>query len=72
MAGIEGSVALVTGVTFAQFVGGIALGRAEVPDDVAGPVSYLASPDGRFIGLPHAVHASLRTCPAGRGFATMA
>jgi meso-butanediol dehydrogenase/(S,S)-butanediol dehydrogenase/diacetyl reductase len=32
------------GATFEQFVGTIALGRAETPDDVAGFVSYLAGP----------------------------
>ena len=37
------------GATYAQFVGGIALGRAEVPEDVAGLVSYLAGPDGRYM-----------------------
>jgi len=37
------------GATYARFVGGIALGRAEVPDDVAGLVSYLAGPDGRYM-----------------------
>ena len=37
------------GATFAEFVGTIALGRAENPDDVAGFVSYLASPEGRYM-----------------------
>jgi meso-butanediol dehydrogenase / (S,S)-butanediol dehydrogenase / diacetyl reductase len=37
------------GATFAQFVGTIALGRAENPDDVAGFVSHLASPEGRYL-----------------------
>jgi meso-butanediol dehydrogenase / (S,S)-butanediol dehydrogenase / diacetyl reductase len=37
------------GATFEQFVGTIALGRAETPDDVAGFVSYLAGPDGRYM-----------------------
>jgi meso-butanediol dehydrogenase / (S,S)-butanediol dehydrogenase / diacetyl reductase len=37
------------GATFDQFVGTIALGRAETPDDVAGFVSYLAGPDGRYM-----------------------
>jgi meso-butanediol dehydrogenase / (S,S)-butanediol dehydrogenase / diacetyl reductase len=37
------------GATFEQFVGRIALGRAETPDDVAGFVSYLAGPDGRYM-----------------------
>ena len=32
------------GETYDKFVGGIALGRAETPDDVAGFVSYLAGP----------------------------
>ena len=37
------------GETYDKFVGGIALGRAEVPEDVAGLVSYLAGPDGRYM-----------------------
>jgi meso-butanediol dehydrogenase/(S,S)-butanediol dehydrogenase/diacetyl reductase len=37
------------GATYAQYVDGIALGRAETPDDVAGFVSYLASQDGRYM-----------------------
>ena len=37
------------GATYKQYVGGIALGRAEVPEDVAGLVSYLAGPDGRYM-----------------------
>ena len=51
------------GETYDKFVGGIALGRAETPDDVAGFVSYLAGarrrlhdrpvrPDRRWPGLP--------------------
>ena len=34
-----------TGARYKKFVAGIALGRAETPDDMAGLVSYLAGPD---------------------------
>ena len=37
------------GQTYDKFVGGIALGRAETPDDVAGFVSYLAGPDADYM-----------------------
>ena len=37
------------GETYAKFVGGIALGRAETSDDVAGFVSYLAGPDADYM-----------------------
>jgi meso-butanediol dehydrogenase/(S,S)-butanediol dehydrogenase/diacetyl reductase len=37
------------GETYDKFVGGIALGRAETPDDVAGFVSYLAGPDAGYM-----------------------
>ncbi|MBU8811494.1 acetoin reductase [Mycolicibacterium goodii] len=37
------------GATFQQYVGGIALGRAETPEDVAGFVSYLAGPDAAYM-----------------------
>ena len=37
------------GETYEKFVGGIALGRAETPDDVAGFVSYLAGPDADYM-----------------------
>ncbi|WP_396904456.1 acetoin reductase [Mycolicibacterium phlei] len=37
------------GATFEQFVGGIALGRAETPEDVAAFVSYLAGPDAAYM-----------------------
>ena len=37
------------GETYDKFVGGIALGRAEMPDDVAGFVSYLAGPDADYM-----------------------
>lgn len=37
------------GATYEKFVGGIALGRAETPDDVAGYVSYLAGPDSDYM-----------------------
>ncbi len=33
------------GETYRQFVDGIALGRAQTPDDVAAFVSHLAGPD---------------------------
>lgn len=37
------------GATYKKFVEGIALGRAETPEDVAGFVSYLASPDSDYM-----------------------
>ena len=37
------------GATYDKFVSGIALGRAETPDDVAAFVSYLASPDAEYM-----------------------
>lgn len=37
------------GETYNKFVGGIALGRAETPEDVAGFVSYLAGPDADYM-----------------------
>lgn len=37
------------GETYDKFVGGIALGRAETPGDVAGFVSYLAGPDADYM-----------------------
>ncbi|MBB2989400.1 meso-butanediol dehydrogenase/(S,S)-butanediol dehydrogenase/diacetyl reductase [Mycolicibacterium iranicum] len=37
------------GETYDRFVGGIALGRAETPEDVAGFVSYLAGPDADYM-----------------------
>jgi meso-butanediol dehydrogenase/(S,S)-butanediol dehydrogenase/diacetyl reductase len=37
------------GETYDKFVGGMALGRAETPDDVAGFVSYLAGPDADYM-----------------------
>lgn len=37
------------GATYAKFVEGIALGRPETPDDVAGLVSYLAGPDAQYM-----------------------
>ncbi|MBC2640693.1 MULTISPECIES: acetoin reductase [unclassified Rhodococcus (in: high G+C Gram-positive bacteria)] len=37
------------GATFEKFVGGIALGRAQTPDDVAAYVSYLAGPDSDYM-----------------------
>lgn len=37
------------GATFKKFVGGIALGRPETPDDVAAFVSYLAGPDSDYM-----------------------
>ncbi|MFD4248342.1 acetoin reductase [Amycolatopsis thermoflava] len=37
------------GATYAQYVDGIALGRAETPEDVAGFVSYLAGPDAKYM-----------------------
>jgi len=37
------------GETYKKYVGGIALGRAETPEDVAALVSYLAGPDSDYI-----------------------
>ena len=37
------------GETYDKYVGGIALGRAETPEDVAGFVSYLAGPDADYM-----------------------
>jgi meso-butanediol dehydrogenase/(S,S)-butanediol dehydrogenase/diacetyl reductase len=37
------------GATYKQYVDGIALGRAETPEDVAGFVSYLAGPDADYM-----------------------
>lgn len=37
------------GATYKQYVEGIALGRAETPEDVAGFVSYLAGPDADYM-----------------------
>ncbi|BFG81053.1 acetoin reductase [Paraburkholderia terrae] len=50
---IDQRMAEVTGVpvgeTYKKYVEGIALGRAETPDDVAGLVSYLAGPDSDYM-----------------------
>jgi meso-butanediol dehydrogenase/(S,S)-butanediol dehydrogenase/diacetyl reductase len=37
------------GATYKKYVEGIALGRAETPEDVAGLVSYLAGPDSDYM-----------------------
>ncbi|STR64487.1 2,3-butanediol dehydrogenase [Klebsiella michiganensis] len=37
------------GETYKKYVEGIALGRAETPDDVASLVSYLAGPDSDYV-----------------------
>lgn len=37
------------GETYKKYVDGIALGRAETPDDVAGLVSFLAGPDSDYV-----------------------
>jgi meso-butanediol dehydrogenase/(S,S)-butanediol dehydrogenase/diacetyl reductase len=37
------------GSTYKKYVGGIALGRAQTPEDVAAFVSYLASPDADYM-----------------------
>lgn len=37
------------GATYDKYVGGIALGRAQTPEDVANLVSFLASPDADYI-----------------------
>lgn len=50
---IDKRMAEVTGAkigeTYDKYVGGIALGRAETPDDVAALVSYLAGPDSDYM-----------------------
>ncbi|MHC1481010.1 acetoin reductase [Frateuria aurantia] len=50
---IDGRFAELTGApkgaTFKKYVEGIALGRAETPDDVACLVSYLAGPDSDYV-----------------------
>ncbi|WP_114395625.1 acetoin reductase [Oleisolibacter albus] len=50
---IDKRMAAVTGApvgaTYKKYVEGIALGRAETPDDVAGLVSFLASPDADYM-----------------------
>lgn len=38
-----------TGESYDKFVGGIALGRAQTPEDVAAFVSYLAGPDSDYM-----------------------
>jgi meso-butanediol dehydrogenase/(S,S)-butanediol dehydrogenase/diacetyl reductase len=37
------------GATYKKYVEGIALGRAETPDDVAALVSFLAGPDSDYV-----------------------
>ena len=37
------------GETYKKYVEGIALGRAETPEDVASFVAYLASPDADYM-----------------------
>ena len=37
------------GATYNQYVDGIALGRAETPEDVAGLVAFLAGPDADYM-----------------------
>lgn len=37
------------GETYKKYVGGIALGRAETPEDVAAFVSYLSGPDSDYM-----------------------
>jgi meso-butanediol dehydrogenase/(S,S)-butanediol dehydrogenase/diacetyl reductase len=37
------------GASYEEFVGGIALGRAQTPEDVAAFVSYLAGPDSDYM-----------------------
>ena len=37
------------GATYKKYVDGIALGRAQTPEDVAGLVSYLAGPDSDYM-----------------------
>ena len=37
------------GATYKKYVDGIALGRAETPEDVAGFVAFLAGPDADYM-----------------------
>ena len=50
---IDGRMAEITGAEigeiYEKYVGGIALGRAETPEDVAAFVSYLAGPDSDYM-----------------------
>jgi hypothetical protein len=50
---IDRSMAEITGAkigeSYSKYVGGIALGRAETPEDVAAFVSYLAGPDSDYM-----------------------
>jgi meso-butanediol dehydrogenase/(S,S)-butanediol dehydrogenase/diacetyl reductase len=50
---IDNRMAEVTGAaigaTYKKYVEGIALGRAETPDDVAALVSFLAGPDSDYV-----------------------
>ena len=50
---IDKRMAEVTGAeigeSYDKFVGGIALGRAQTPEDVASFVSYLAGPDSDYM-----------------------
>ncbi|WP_237153877.1 acetoin reductase [Oryzibacter oryziterrae] len=50
---IDKRMSLLTGAgigeTYKKYVGGIALGRAETPEDVAGLVAFLAGPDADYM-----------------------
>ena len=46
MSGVTGAP---IGATYEKFVSGILLGRSETPEDVAGLVAYLASPDSDYM-----------------------
>ena len=46
MADVTGAA---VGDTYKKFVEGIALGRAQTPEDVAGFVSFLAGPDSDYM-----------------------
>ncbi len=48
------------GVTYKKYVEGIALGRAQTPEDVAAFVSYLAGPDSDYMtGQAHLIDGGI-------------
>jgi hypothetical protein len=55
------------GENYEEFVGGIALGRAETPEDVGAFVSYLAKPDSDYMTGQDTGHVSLGLQSSPRG-----
>ncbi len=47
--GVDVADRRLLGASYKKFVGGIALGRAQTPEDVAAFVSYLAGPDSDYM-----------------------